>query len=74
MAAVFLLIIYVNGQRRTIIIPPQAVVQRIEYDPNRSARIALVEYKSPSAVAGQPIATKAAYIIAPDGLKARPSA
>ena len=46
----------------------KAVVQRIEYDPNRSARIALVEYQAASAE--HPKATSA-YIIAPDGLKAR---
>ena len=39
----------------------QGIVARIEYDPNRSARIALVEY------AGDKTATH--YIIAPDGIK-----
>uniref|UniRef100_A0A7S0RN69 Large ribosomal subunit protein uL2m n=1 Tax=Pyramimonas obovata TaxID=1411642 RepID=A0A7S0RN69_9CHLO len=40
----------------------EGVVRRIEYDPNRSARIALVDYE------GDAKATH--YIIAPDGIKA----
>ena len=55
----------------------RCVVQRLEYDPNRSARIALLEYQmSPeeaaAAAAGPPRPKYAnfAYIVAPDGIKA----
>lgn len=46
-------------------------MRRIEYDPNRSARIALVDY-SPVGVASSQLSDKprSAYIIAPEGLKA----
>lgn len=43
----------------------QGHVRRIEYDPNRSARIALVDY-----VEGYKLTH---YIIAPEGLKVRPA-
>lgn len=42
----------------------QGHVRRIEYDPNRSARIALIDY-----VEGYKLTH---YIIAPEGLKVRP--
>lgn len=50
----------------------RGVVQRLEYDPNRSARIALVDYAQPaspgsSAAAPAPVYS---YILAPEGLKA----
>ena len=43
----------------------EATVVQIEYDPNRSARIALVEYPR-----DEKFAFSRAYILAPDGLKA----
>ena len=55
----------------------KGVVRRLEYDPNRSARIALLEYEeSPEAAAAaaagppRPKHTNFAYIVAPDGMKA----
>ena len=59
--------------------PPGArgIVQRLEYDPNRSARIALLQYEPPAAAAastsGAPVAPATptfAYVIAPEGVKA----
>ena len=52
----------------------EGVVKRLEYDPNRSADIALVEYDSSgevsSAIASNPYVRKRhAYILAPEGLK-----
>ena len=46
----------------------EAVVIQVEYDPCRSARIALLEYREAPAE-GKP-ATERRYILAPDGLKA----
>jgi large subunit ribosomal protein L2 len=55
----------------------RGVVQRLEYDPNRSARIALLAFepRAPPAAAvngtpGTPLTPSFAYIIAPEGLKA----
>jgi large subunit ribosomal protein L2 len=49
----------------------RGVVTRLEYDPNRSARIALVDY-APRTPDGDGTAVKPqyAYILAPEGLKA----
>ena len=52
----------------------EGVVKRLEYDPNRSADIALVEYDSSgevsSAISSNPYVRKRhAYILAPEGLK-----
>jgi large subunit ribosomal protein L2 len=65
--------------KRTAFPEAKGVVQRFEYDPNRSARIALVDYapsavrRSSTASAAQlpstPLSPKLAYILAPDGLK-----
>jgi len=49
----------------------RGVVQRLEYDPNRSARIALLDYALPPASPDAPRPPpKYAYILAPEGLKA----
>ena len=71
--------------KRTELAGTQGKVERIEYDPNRSGRIALVDYSQPAANVMQegtsasaeasgaaPAAVKPVYryILAPDGLKA----
>lgn len=49
----------------------RGVVLRLEYDPNRSARIALLDYAPPPASPDAPRPPpKYAYILAPEGLKA----
>lgn len=47
---------------------PEGMVQRIEYDPNRSARIALV--KHPSMPPETPISKSHSYVLAPQGIAA----
>lgn len=47
---------------------PPGVVERIEYDPNRSARIVLVKHTMPAATTSTPPSQAYSYFLAPQGI------